>query len=105
MEQETKNIICLLLNVLILPGLGTIIHGEIKRGLIQIAILIVSIPILFGLGLLTAFLGGESWALFAFGILFWLGLLTAFLVVWIWALLDGVAFLQNKEFYVFKNLK
>ncbi len=31
MEQDTKNIIGLLLNVLLFPGLGTILHGEGKR--------------------------------------------------------------------------
>jgi len=37
MELETKNILCLLLNVLLLPGLGTAAHGEKRRGIIQIA--------------------------------------------------------------------
>jgi len=82
MEQDTKNILALLLNVIILPGLGTIVHGEGKRGLIQIVCVIVSIPLMFLL----------------------VGFLTGFLT-WLWALLDGIAFIQNREFYIFKNLK
>ncbi|OQX22014.1 MAG: hypothetical protein BWK75_01865 [Candidatus Altiarchaeales archaeon A3] len=42
MEQDTKNAISFLLNFF-LPGIGTIIHGEIKRGLIQIVSLIAGV--------------------------------------------------------------
>ena len=64
----------------IFPGIGTIIHGERKRGKIQIA--------LFIFGLITAVL--------------LIGLLIL-LVVWVWALIDGVCFLLDKEL-IFKKI-
>jgi len=92
------------LNVLLLPGLGTIIHGEGKRGLIQILTPIVVAILILMIGLIISFvlrLYLFGWFFVFIVILFILGFL-----VWIWALLDEVAFVQNREeFYIFKNLK
>ncbi len=96
MEQGTKNILALLLNVIILPGLGTIVHGEGKRGLIQIVCAIISISLV---------VIGIVGIVFVIPIIFIIiGFLTGFLT-WLWALLDGIAFVKNREFYIFKNLK
>jgi len=64
----------------IFPGLGTIIHGERKRGKIQ----------------LTLFISGLVTAIFLIGLLI-------LLVVWVWALIDGVYFILDKEL-IFKNI-
>lgn len=76
---ELKDFGILLING-IFPGLGTIIHGERKRGKIQLA--------LFIFGLITA--------------VFLIGLLIL-LVVWVWALIDGFYFILDKEL-IFKNI-
>ena len=65
MNQETKNIVGLLVN-LVIPGLGTIIWGESKTGTIQL--------VLFLVGGLLAAIGGT--------------LLMA--GTWIWALVVGI---------------
>ena len=65
MNQETKNIVGLLVN-LVMPGLGTIIWGETKTGTTQL--------VLFLVGGLLAAIGGT--------------LLMA--GVWIWGLVLGI---------------
>lgn len=65
MNQETKNIVGLLVN-LALPGLGTIIWGDSKTGIPQL--------VLFLVGSLLAVIGG---ALLMAG-------------AWVWALVLGI---------------
>lgn len=64
----------LLLNVLLLPGLGTIIGGRTREGIYQL--------VLVGVGILTAIL------LVGFAII---------LGAWIWGLVSGVQFLQTAK--------
>ncbi len=66
MDKETKNIVGLLVNLAI-PGVGTIIWGNNNRGVIQLVLFLVGIPlscILVGIPLVAG--------------------------VWIWALVDGI---------------
>jgi len=67
-------IAALLLNVLIFPGLGTIVGGKTKTGIIQIVLFVVSIPL---------------W-LILIGIPLSMG-------VWIWALVSGIQLLKEAE--------
>jgi len=78
-DPEIRDFIILAINGFF-PGIGTIIHGEKKRGTIQVA--------LFIFGLVTS--------------LVLIGLLIVF-VVWIWALGDAVCFILNKEL-IFKEI-
>jgi len=73
MDQETKNIVGLLVNLAI-PGLGTIIWGDSKRGVTQLVLFLV------------------GWALrfIVIGIPFVIG-------VWIWALVDGIKILTRPK--------
>ncbi|CEG12790.1 hypothetical protein MSIBF_A2710008 [groundwater metagenome] len=82
--------------MLILPGLGTAAHGEKRRGLTQIAG--------FMLFIIIALIFPTIEYEFMIKVFAVVGSFIVFLV-WIWALLDGVAFVQNREFYVFENLK
>ena len=79
-EDSTSRDLGILLANGIFPGLGTIIHGERKRGKIQ----------------LTLFISGLVTAIFLIGLLI-------LLVVWVWALIDGVYFILDKEL-IFKNI-
>ncbi len=100
MEQETKNVIALLLNVLLLPGLGTAAHGEKRRGIIQIAGIFIA---MFFVIIAPIFPAIEYKSMIIIFVI--IASLIASLM-WAWALLDGVAFVQNREeFYIFKNLK
>ncbi|MEK6878020.1 MAG: hypothetical protein AABY22_00350 [Nanoarchaeota archaeon] len=65
-------IVALLLNILILPGLGSLIGGRTRTGIIQLILVVVSIPLLF--------------------ILVGIPLLIA---VWIWALITGIQIIKG----------
>lgn len=67
-------IAALLLNILILPGLGSIVGGRTSTGVTQIILAIISIPLIFiviGIPLLIA--------------------------VWIWALVTGIQIIKEAE--------
>lgn len=64
----------LLLNILVLPGLGTIIGGRTTQGVWQLVLFIVSIPLIFIL----------------IGIPLAIG-------VWIWALVSGIQLVQEAD--------
>jgi len=67
-------IAALLLNILILPGLGSIVGGRKKTGIIQLVLTIVAIPlclILIGIPLLIA--------------------------MWIWALVTGIDIIKEAD--------
>lgn len=64
----------LLLNVLLLPGLGTIIGGRTTEGIIQLVLTLVGIP-------LSIFLVG----------------IPLIIVAWVWALVSGIQILQESE--------
>ncbi|MBS3168032.1 hypothetical protein J4216_02840 [Candidatus Woesearchaeota archaeon] len=72
--DKTLAIIGLLINVLIFPGLGTIIGGKTKTGIIQLVLMVVSIPLML---VLIGFL-------LAFGI-------------WIWGIVSGVQLIQEAQ--------
>ncbi|MBD3209491.1 hypothetical protein GF367_03660 [Candidatus Woesearchaeota archaeon] len=67
-------IAALLLNVLVLPGLGSIIGGKMKEGIIQLVLTVVSIPLMFILIGFPLALG-----------------------MWIWALVTGIQILKEAE--------
>lgn len=65
----------LLLNVLILPGLGSIIGGRTKKGIYQIVLTIIGIPLLF---------------LFGLGAILIIG-------AWIWGLVTGIKIVKESD--------
>ncbi len=82
-------VVALLINILLLPGLGTIIGGKIKHGLVQLLLLY------FG-GIILAFLG---FFLVIFSpilgmIIAMLGSLMA-LSGWVWAIISGVFLIKE----------
>ncbi len=67
-------IAALLLNILVLPGLGSIIGGRTKVGIWQLVLFVVGIPLAFviiGIPLMIA--------------------------MWIWALVTGIEIIQSAE--------
>jgi TM2 domain-containing membrane protein YozV len=67
-------IAALLLNILVLPGLGTIIGGRTTQGVIQLVLFIIGIPlsmVLIGIPLVIA--------------------------MWIWALVSGIQIIKEAE--------
>ncbi len=75
-DDKTMAVVGLILNILILPGLGTIIASKEKRnhGIWQLVIAIISIPLMLLL----------------------IGFITWF-AVWIWALVDSIKILQATD--------
>ena len=65
-------IAALLLNVLVLPGLGTLIAGRTKTGVQQIVLAVVSIPLMLVLIGFPMMLGA-----------------------WVWGLVSGIEIVQN----------
>ena len=62
----------LVLNIVFLPGLGTIIGGKTKTGVIQLVTFLVSIPLMF--------------ILIGFPIAF---------AVWVWGIVSGIKLVQE----------
>lgn len=71
-DNKVLAIIGLVLNVVVLPGLGSIVGGRIKTGIIQLALFLISIPLMLIL----------------------IGFVTAF-AVWIWGLVTGIQMIQE----------
>lgn len=69
---QTMAIVALLLNILVLPGLGTLIAGRTKTGIWQIVLAVVSIPLFF---VFVGFLTG--------------------LAAWIWGLVTGIQLVKE----------
>lgn len=72
--SETLAIICLLLNILILPGLGSLIAKRTKAGIWQLVMAIVGIPLCF--------------------------IIIGFFVIaaaWIWSLITGLDILKKAK--------
>lgn len=72
--SRTIAIVALLLNILLLPGLGSIVGGRVSTGLVQLILFIVGIPlsyVLIGIPLVIA--------------------------VWIWALVTGIHLINESE--------
>ncbi|MSR85774.1 hypothetical protein EXS74_00080 [Candidatus Woesearchaeota archaeon] len=72
--SQSMAIAALLLNVLLMPGLGTIIAGRTSEGLLQIILLVVGIALSF----------------FLIGI-------PIVILVWIWGLVTGVQLIKEAE--------
>ena len=72
MVTKNQGIAALLLNIFILPGLGTVIWGEKKTGWFQLVLALVSIPLMLIL----------------------VGFLTWF-CVWVWGIVSGVQILKS----------
>jgi len=70
--DKTLAIIGLIVNIFIIPGLGSIIGGRTKTGIWQIVLTVISIPLM----------------------LIIIGFLLAF-VVWIWGIVTGVQMIQQ----------
>lgn len=64
----------LLINVLVFPGLGSIIGGRINTGIIQTFLTIISIPLMF--------------VVIGFPLIF---------AVWIWGIVTGVDMVEDSE--------
>jgi len=67
-------ILALILNIVIMPGLGTIIGGRTNEGVIQLVLFLVSIPLCF---LIVGF--------------------PLMLGMWIWALISGISILNESR--------
>jgi len=64
----------LIINILVLPGLGTIIGGNTKTGVLQLVLFLIAIPLCFIL----------------IGIPLMIG-------VWVWALISGIQLVKDAE--------
>jgi len=65
-------IAALILNILIFPGLGTLVGGRTKTGLWQLILAIISLPLMFILIGIPLFIG-----------------------VWIWGLVTGIQLIKE----------
>lgn len=74
--DKTMAIVGLILNIIILPGLGTIIAGRTKTGVIQLVLYIVAI--LLDLTIIGLIIG-----------------IPLGIAMWIWALVTGIQILQQ----------
>jgi hypothetical protein len=84
-SSKTLAIIGLLINILILPGLGSIIGGRTKEGIWQLVLLFISgLFILFGIPLSLIIIGIPMIIL---GSILSLG-------VWVWSIYTGVQMIQ-----------
>lgn len=83
-NSQTIAIIALILNIIILPGLGTLIGGKIKEGIWQLVLLIGGLII----GILLVSVGYLLGTLFII-----LGPLSA----WIWGIVSGVQLIRESS--------
>jgi hypothetical protein len=86
-NKELFAILGLILNILVIPGLGSLVSGRKKEGIWQLIFYAIG----FGLLILGA-LGFESNLLFVLPMLF--GFLLLFLA-WIWAIITSVSVLRK----------
>lgn len=83
-DRVPISIVSLIINMLILPGLGSIIGGKIKEGIWQLILFIGSIAI--GILLIISIVGIIP------GILL---IIFGALAAWIWALISGIQLVQE----------
>ena len=76
-------ILALIINIFFLPGLGSIIGGETKKGIIQMVSYI-------GLFIIMA-------VVMIMGSLIWLAFIPLIFAVWIWSIVTGVKLIQGAE--------
>lgn len=84
--SQNLAIICLLLNILILPGLGSLIGGRTKEGIWQLVLVFGGIAL--GVSLILTLVG------IPLGVLVLLG---APLAAWIWGISTGIKLLQEAK--------
>jgi len=70
--SPTRAILTLIINVLILPGLGTIVAKQYKKGTWQKILSLISLPLM--------------WVIIGFPI---------FIAVWIWALITSIKIIEK----------
>jgi TM2 domain-containing membrane protein YozV len=63
MDNKTLAILGLVLNILVLPGLGSLIGGKKTEGIWQIVIAVVSIPLMLVIIGFFTFLGAWIWSI------------------------------------------
>ena len=71
---ESMAALCLILNVVILPGLGTLIAGRTNEGALQLVLFLVGIPlslVIVGIPLMIA--------------------------MWVWALVSGIDIMNKRR--------
>ncbi|MGM5480418.1 MAG: hypothetical protein ACQESC_03075 [Nanobdellota archaeon] len=75
-EKQTQGmaIVALLLNILILPGLGSLIAKKTKEGTIQLVVFLISIPLSFVI----------------------IGIPIG-IAMWVWALITGIQIVKESE--------
>ena len=75
-KKPTKGIAiaALLLNILILPGIGTLVGGRTKTGVIQLVISIISLP------LILVLIG-----------------IPLFIAMWIWGIVTGIQIIKEAD--------
>lgn len=62
--QRSVAIVCLLLNILVLPGLGSVIGGKYEAGVMQLVFFIIGIPLSFICMGIPMMIGAWIWAIF-----------------------------------------
>jgi TM2 domain-containing membrane protein YozV len=62
-SQKTKAIVGLVLNLLVWPGVGTIVGGETRKGVWQIVLFLISIPLILVIIGIPLLIGIWIWAL------------------------------------------
>jgi TM2 domain-containing membrane protein YozV len=72
--SETLAIVCLLLNILIIPGLGSLIGKRTKAGIWQIVLFVIGIPLCF--------------VIIGFFVI---------LASWIWSLITGIDIIKKAK--------
>lgn len=88
--DSTIGIIALILNIIVLPGLGSLIGRRIKEGIIQIVLTIVgSTMVLFGL------ITFADWGIEMLGIS--LGGIILTISAYIWAIITSIQILKDAE--------
>lgn len=74
-QSQGLAIVGLLINILVFPGLGSIIGGRTSIGIIQILLTLISIPLMF--------------VVIGFPLIF---------AVWIWGIVTGVRMVEDSEY-------
>lgn len=85
-SDKTLSIVGLIVNILILPGLGSIIGGKTKTGIWQLVIFLIGMCLVF-IGIPLSFI------LIGIPILILGGCLT--FAVWVWGIVTGVQMIQE----------
>lgn len=72
--EKGTAILCLVLNMIVIPGIGSFLGNKKKTGLSQIGISIISFPLMY----------------------FYIGLIL-FPIVWIWGVITGIQILKEAD--------